>query len=311
MIILSLLRRPCRQQEPRTGRTTDSKSHKQYAQFHFWSIDSARMLTRALNSQEPSIAKALCPSDSPSSVSPSYGGSAVGGSLSDACRGQESWRGAQDNFSTPYVNSNLSGSEDARVPPMGSLGYPEGTLGPVSAPAPLARVAPLAAHYPTESVPAPISIPPSPLRLTPTSYYLAVSTGDSSPTNRADEAYHSPDPGSPSSITLYPVPQAPLNHHHTIPSWSPHQISPEPVPAPREASVSRSTKRKRGKDSDKKPPLACLFCRGRKIACGPPPPDGDGKTCKYVLFALIHIDSQSLTSLSSLFQPMPPTLSEM
>ncbi|KAF9461265.1 hypothetical protein BDZ94DRAFT_1264049 [Collybia nuda] len=30
---------------------------------------------------------------------------------------------------------------------------------------------------------------------------------------------------------------------------------------------------------EKKPPLACLFCRGRKIACGPPEPGTTEKTC--------------------------------
>ncbi|CAA7263180.1 unnamed protein product [Cyclocybe aegerita] len=30
---------------------------------------------------------------------------------------------------------------------------------------------------------------------------------------------------------------------------------------------------------EKKPPLACLFCRGRKIACGPPLPGSVDKTC--------------------------------
>jgi len=30
---------------------------------------------------------------------------------------------------------------------------------------------------------------------------------------------------------------------------------------------------------EKKPPLACLFCRGRKIACGPPLPGSPNKTC--------------------------------
>ncbi|KAK0462547.1 uncharacterized protein EV420DRAFT_1194827 [Desarmillaria tabescens] len=33
----------------------------------------------------------------------------------------------------------------------------------------------------------------------------------------------------------------------------------------------------------KKPSLACLFCRGRKIACGPPLPGSTDKTCKYVV----------------------------
>ena len=37
-----------------------------------------------------------------------------------------------------------------------------------------------------------------------------------------------------------------------------------------------------GKDRsvDKKPTLACLFCHGRKIACGPPLPGSKDKTCK-------------------------------
>lgn len=34
---------------------------------------------------------------------------------------------------------------------------------------------------------------------------------------------------------------------------------------------------------EKKPPLACLFCRGRKIACGAPLPGTIKKTCKLVL----------------------------
>ena len=34
------------------------------------------------------------------------------------------------------------------------------------------------------------------------------------------------------------------------------------------------------RSQDKKPALACLFCRGRKIACGPPQPGSKDKTCK-------------------------------
>ncbi|KAF8712181.1 hypothetical protein RHS03_01106, partial [Rhizoctonia solani] len=33
----------------------------------------------------------------------------------------------------------------------------------------------------------------------------------------------------------------------------------------------------------KKPALACLFCRKRKIACGPPPPDSPDRTCNQCL----------------------------
>ena len=31
---------------------------------------------------------------------------------------------------------------------------------------------------------------------------------------------------------------------------------------------------------EKRPPLACLFCCGRKIACGPPLPGSPNRTCK-------------------------------
>ncbi|TEB38162.1 hypothetical protein FA13DRAFT_1785978 [Coprinellus micaceus] len=132
---------------------------------------------------ESSIAGALRASNSiASSLSPSYGPTPASGSLSDATRAQDAWKGAQDSFSSSYVTSNPAGTEDARVPPM------------VSRPGRLTTFLPSLFHL---------------------------------------EKLQAVDP----------------------------------------------TKRKRGKDSDKKPPLACLFCRGRKIACGPPPPDGDGKTC--------------------------------
>ena len=36
----------------------------------------------------------------------------------------------------------------------------------------------------------------------------------------------------------------------------------------------------KGGPLDKKPALACFFCRGRKIACGPPLPESKDKTCK-------------------------------
>lgn len=52
--------------------------------------------------------------------------------------------------------------------------------------------------------------------------------------------------------------------------------------AHRSASANSTTVVNSKRNSDKKPALACVFCRGRKIACGPPQKDGDGKTCKYV-----------------------------
>ncbi|KAG6810272.1 hypothetical protein H0H93_015072, partial [Arthromyces matolae] len=69
---------------------------------------------------------------------------------------------------------------------------------------------------------------------------------------------------------------------------------PEPTPdhAPRSASPgpnvlhSNRSRRRRAKpqpksfrDQDGRPILACLFCRGRKIACGPPPDANAGPSC--------------------------------
>ena len=51
--------------------------------------------------------------------------------------------------------------------------------------------------------------------------------------------------------------------------------SPSPR-SPLRLSPTPHTKR----SLDKKPALACLFCRGRKIACGPPQPGSKDKTCK-------------------------------
>ncbi|EPQ57139.1 hypothetical protein GLOTRDRAFT_127510 [Gloeophyllum trabeum ATCC 11539] len=42
---------------------------------------------------------------------------------------------------------------------------------------------------------------------------------------------------------------------------------------------SPSTSKTSKKVCEKKPVLACLFCRGRKIACGPPSPGSKDKTC--------------------------------
>ncbi|KAG6331328.1 hypothetical protein ID866_7762 [Astraeus odoratus] len=46
------------------------------------------------------------------------------------------------------------------------------------------------------------------------------------------------------------------------------------------ASLAAQQHPGKGRSLDKKPALACLFCRGRKIACGPPMPGSKDKTCK-------------------------------
>ncbi|KAF5385762.1 hypothetical protein D9615_002535 [Tricholomella constricta] len=53
----------------------------------------------------------------------------------------------------------------------------------------------------------------------------------------------------------------------TVRSPSPRGIRLSPLPPSRRPLA-------------KKPPLACLFCRGRKIACGPPDPGSSDRSCK-------------------------------
>ncbi|EGO00421.1 hypothetical protein SERLA73DRAFT_168168 [Serpula lacrymans var. lacrymans S7.3] len=51
-------------------------------------------------------------------------------------------------------------------------------------------------------------------------------------------------------------------------------------PSPRFAATMRLSPLPSSKRLlEKKPALACLFCRGRKIACGPPVPGSKDKTC--------------------------------
>ncbi|KXN90630.1 hypothetical protein AN958_03870 [Leucoagaricus sp. SymC.cos] len=52
--------------------------------------------------------------------------------------------------------------------------------------------------------------------------------------------------------------------------------APAPVIVPQSSSPPALSGKR---NPEKKPALACVFCRGRKIACGPPSKDGDGKTC--------------------------------
>ncbi|KAG6895925.1 hypothetical protein C0992_011558 [Termitomyces sp. T32_za158] len=83
--------------------------------------------------------------------------------------------------------------------------------------------------------------------------------------------------------------------HHDTHRRRPHPYSPpspRPYPHPRSRSHSDSPSREHSKsasppnkrpkmlrDKNGKPIMACLFCRGRKIACGPPPKGSNDPTC--------------------------------
>ena len=51
-------------------------------------------------------------------------------------------------------------------------------------------------------------------------------------------------------------------------------------PSPWAQQAQGSMINHKGRSLDKKPALTCLFCRGRKIACGAPLPGSKDKTCK-------------------------------
>lgn len=70
------------------------------------------------------------------------------------------------------------------------------------------------------------------------------------------------------------------------------QITPTPTEfllcSPKSPSVGLSSLPSKNLP-EKKPPLACLFCRGRKIACGPPLPGSAKKTCKLVFLPFFSL----------------------
>lgn len=79
------------------------------------------------------------------------------------------------------------------------------------------------------------------------------------------------------------------SHSHTVTRPSPRtyiykipmkQISSSPPPSAAKQSTPQPQKLQKGTPQDKKPPLACYFCRGRKIACGPADPENPDKSCK-------------------------------
>lgn len=62
--------------------------------------------------------------------------------------------------------------------------------------------------------------------------------------------------------------------------WQTPISAPSMAPKPLARSSSTRSPVKRAPSSDRKPVMACLFCRGRKIACGGPlNPDSENKTC--------------------------------
>lgn len=91
---------------------------------------------------------------------------------------------------------------------------------------------------------------------------------------RADGPPFSTHPLHPTQQAVYRSirSQSHPNRHNIQPQGWPMVCTPSPTmqfsPLPSDRQL------------EKKPPLACLFCRGRKIACGPPEPGSEDPTCK-------------------------------
>ncbi|KAJ1304865.1 hypothetical protein OPQ81_005999 [Rhizoctonia solani] len=67
-----------------------------------------------------------------------------------------------------------------------------------------------------------------------------------------------------------------------VPSQARERVLPYPHASPEVEEKKESP--------PKKPALACLFCRKRKIACGPPPPDNPDRTCNQCLRRKQHCE---------------------
>ncbi|KAF8070163.1 hypothetical protein FPV67DRAFT_1668042 [Lyophyllum atratum] len=101
-------------------------------------------------------------------------------------------------------------------------------------------------------------------------YAQAVKTEPSALVPLDHYASHPPISRHPNpSYNYYPVhnPQPPPAGWPTVRAPSPRGIRLSPLPPSR-------------RPHSKKPPLACIFCRGRKIACGPPDSGSSDRSCK-------------------------------
>ena len=116
---------------------------------------------------------------------------------------------------------------------------------------------------------------------------LQWSDSEPSPTPRQqqlEDAVSGPLPAPPVSPSLpQTAPPARAQQSNEAPGPRRPSIAPlAPDSTPRDTAGRRVTKQRRITRAVQ--PLACYFCRGRKIACGPPANQGSGdRTCEYVV----------------------------
>ena len=116
---------------------------------------------------------------------------------------------------------------------------------------------------------------------------LQWSDSEPSPTPRQqqlDDAVSRPLPAPPIPPSL-PQTALPARAQQSNEAPGPRRPSIAPLApdsTPRDTAGRRVTKQRRITRAVQ--PLACYFCRGRKIACGPPANQGSGdRTCEYVV----------------------------
>ena len=128
------------------------------------------------------------------------------------------------------------------------------------------RVLPPASVYPpvSDSKPPPTVAEPKPLRAAPKLPLRSSTRRRNRNSTRHAKQQQQPQTPAPAHSHKQPTKRLnPISRRSSSPRV-PMRLSPLP---------SKRT-------AEKKPPLACLFCRGRKIACGPPLPGSKDKTCK-------------------------------
>ncbi|KAJ7282614.1 hypothetical protein C8J57DRAFT_1295844, partial [Mycena rebaudengoi] len=111
----------------------------------------------------------------------------------------------------------------------------------------------------------------SPVEPPPLSAVSSVSTSSSSSKRRYSVFASESPPEEPT--TRDPRRRRSEQSEHTPPSARSSRersSESEPPPTTTNTNTARAQQESKACESPKKPPLACLFCRGRKIACGPP-----------------------------------------
>ncbi|KAI0640594.1 hypothetical protein C8Q79DRAFT_445608 [Trametes meyenii] len=195
----------------------------------------------------------------------------------------------------PIPTHPHSARRSSSPPPMAALLPPSPMVSRTSASAPTPRA---------EPSPLPEPVPPRPVpRKRSRARKNASPTRASSPPPVVDYPFptfpDSPRTHNPSAVTD-DVAMSPMSYPApTLTAGTAGATGPIPRAAPSGSAVPgqnmfRLTARREGSSEDggpqppekkkekKEPVMACLFCRERKIACGPPAP-GEPRRCKYVL----------------------------